>query len=51
MSEHLQLGTYFVVQKLKFITLRNMVKKVAVALREEPSLKTCFVDKPHLIKL
>lgn len=44
-------GVFLAVEKLRHLTVRNLIKKVALVLKKEPSLQKGYEDKPHIISL
>jgi Fe-S cluster assembly ATPase SufC len=48
MQVFIQSGVYFALEKLRYLTLRNLFKKISTALAKNPEL--CD-DKPHIIPL
>lgn len=45
-------GVYLAVEKLRYLTLRNLMKKIAVAIAKKPEIQPPqFKEKPHLICL
>ena len=52
MSALIQSGVFLAVEKLRYLTLRNLVKKVQLSLINDPSLREPeFKEKAHIVPL
>eukprot|EP00347_Sterkiella_histriomuscorum_P001298 403372576 len=49
MDTYVMSGVFLAVEKLRHLTIRNLIKKVALAIAKEPELQEGFEDKPHII--
>ena len=51
MNIYVQSGVFLAIEKLRHLAIRNLVKKVALAIQKEPTMQQGFEDKPHIIRL
>ena len=51
MQVFIQSGVYFALEKLRYLTFRNLLKKISIAIAKNPDLCPQTADKPHIIPL
>ena len=51
MDQYVQSGVFLSIEKLRHLTIRNLIKNVALTIQKQPDIQEGLIEQPHIIKL